>query len=136
MDKKMQQCIANNLRYLRDYYDYTQEDVAALLHISRTTYGILESGTKNMRTDLLVRLARIYQVPVDLLMERNYEKFARSVALSDGSVLPYRLFSIFPYFFFGSASIITRVETAMTAARMPSSGNAAGSNCFTPRAIR
>ena len=56
MDKKMQQCIANNLRYLRDYYDYTQEDVAALLHISRTTYGILESGTKNMRTDLLVRL--------------------------------------------------------------------------------
>ena len=83
MDKKMQQCIANNLRYLRDYYDYTQEDVAALLHISRTTYGILESGTKNMRTDLLVRLARVYQVPVDLLMEQNYEKIARSVALSD-----------------------------------------------------
>ena len=42
----MQQCIANNLRYLRDYYDYTQEDVAALLHISRTTYGILEAELK------------------------------------------------------------------------------------------
>ena len=46
MNLETQQCIAENLKYLRNFYGYTQDQVADFLHVARSTYTLLESGRK------------------------------------------------------------------------------------------
>ncbi len=79
METKMQQCIGNNLKYLRTLFGYTQKEVAHLLHISLSTYGMVELGHRAARTDLLIRLAKLYQIPMDVLFESDYDIFIKRV---------------------------------------------------------
>lgn len=83
MEKIPQHCIANNLRYLRNYYGYTQEDVADLLHIARVSYTSIELGYRIPRIDLLVRLAQIYNIRIDIFFETDRQIFIREITLSN-----------------------------------------------------
>lgn len=85
MKKTPQQCIAGNLKYLRQYYGYTQWQLAELMHIGRSTYTAMELGNKIPRVDLLVKLAEIYHINIDTLFETNTRKFIREITLANAN---------------------------------------------------
>lgn len=85
MNLETQQCIAENLKYLRNFYGYTQDQVADFLHVARSTYTLLESGRKIPRADLLIGLSQIYHVRIDVLLETNRKKFVHEVTFVQGS---------------------------------------------------
>ena len=55
------------LRDLREDFDKKQEDIAAVLAISRQQYQLYESGKREMPMHLFVILARYYNVTLDYL---------------------------------------------------------------------
>ena len=55
------------LRDLREDFDKKQEDIAAILTISRQQYQLYESGKREMPMHLFVILARYYNVTLDYL---------------------------------------------------------------------
>lgn len=63
--------LKNIIRELRESHNLTQEDVAKFLHIQRTTYTRYETGTNNLNLDALCRLATLYNVTADFLLERT-----------------------------------------------------------------
>lgn len=85
MKKTPQQCIAGNLKYLRQYYGYTQWKLAELMNIGRSTYTAMELGNKVPRVDLLVKLAEIYHINIDTLFETNTRKFIREITLANAN---------------------------------------------------
>ena len=82
MKEKTQQCIAGNLRYLRTYYGYTQDQLADLLHISRSSYAMVENGFRLPKTDLLVGLSKIYHIRPDIFFETDSQVMIREVTLN------------------------------------------------------
>ena len=59
------------IRNLREDMDMTQTDMAKNLFISQRTYSYYESGGHDIPTEVLVRLADFYDVPVDYLLNRT-----------------------------------------------------------------
>ncbi len=62
------------IRDLREDADLTQQAVAALLHISQTTYSRYESGILDIPSAALITLANYYGVSVDYLLGLTSEK--------------------------------------------------------------
>ena len=56
------------LRNLWEDRDLTQAAVAAVLHVSQTTYSRYESGTLDIPSAALIALAGYYQTSVDYLL--------------------------------------------------------------------
>lgn len=56
------------LRNLREDRDLNQTEVAAVLHVSQTTYSRYESGTLDIPSASLIALARFYGTSVDYLL--------------------------------------------------------------------
>ena len=71
------------LRNLREDRDLNQTEVAAVLHVSQTTYSRYESGTLDIPSASLIALARFYGTSVDYLL-----------GLTDEPA-PYRKYAIF-----------------------------------------
>lgn len=60
------------IRDLRKDNDYTQQQVADRIGITQRKYSYLETGTQQLTAEILVALARLYNVSVDyLLMETD-----------------------------------------------------------------
>lgn len=59
------------IRNLREDMDMTQTDMAKNLFISQRTYSYYESGSHDIPTEVLVRLADFYDVSVDYLLNRT-----------------------------------------------------------------
>ncbi|MGN1420634.1 MAG: helix-turn-helix domain-containing protein [Eubacterium sp.] len=57
------------LRDLREDRDLTQQQVADLLFINRRTYAAYENGVNSMTPETLIKIAKIYEVSVDYLLE-------------------------------------------------------------------
>ena len=57
------------LRDLREDNDYTQKEIAELLHIKQNTYSQYENGQRQIPLEGLIRLARFYKVSVDYILE-------------------------------------------------------------------
>ena len=57
------------LRNLREDRDLTQAALAAVLHVSQTTYSRYESGTLDIPSASLIALGRFYGTSVDYLLE-------------------------------------------------------------------
>lgn len=56
------------LRHLRLSCNLTQDQVAALLHIPRQTYGCYERGERVIPQELLTRCSRLYRVkPIEII---------------------------------------------------------------------
>ena len=62
------------IRNLREDMDLTQTDMAKKLFISQRTYSYYESGGHDMHTEILIRIADIYQVSIDYLLERTNKR--------------------------------------------------------------
>jgi len=55
------------LRDLREDHDLKQESVANLLKITRQQYGLYETGKRTIPIDLLIILAKYYNVSLDYI---------------------------------------------------------------------
>jgi transcriptional regulator with XRE-family HTH domain len=65
--------LAQNLKFYRECYEFTQEDLAKYLNIDRSAYAYYESGRTRPKYDTLVKLSRLYKVSItDLLLEERY----------------------------------------------------------------
>lgn len=60
-------CIYKRLRDLREDADKKQEDIAAVLGITRQQYQLYESGKRELPMHFFVALARYYNVSLDYL---------------------------------------------------------------------
>ena len=59
------------LRDLREDSDLTQNDIAKVIGCSQTTYSRYETGVTSIPNDILDKLADIYSVSVDYILERT-----------------------------------------------------------------
>ena len=60
--------IIRRIRDLREDHDYTQVALAEYLHISQPTYSYYETGERAVPLEVLIRLARFYNVSIDYLL--------------------------------------------------------------------
>lgn len=65
--------IAESIRYLRSVSGYTQSQVASRLHISRSTYVLLETGKKVPSIDIILDLAELYGISFHDLVRGSLE---------------------------------------------------------------
>lgn len=56
------------IRLLREEHDWTQQQVANRLHIDRRTYDAYEAGATDVPVEILIALARLYNVSTDYLL--------------------------------------------------------------------
>ena len=64
------------LEDLRNDFDLTQQDIADYLGCMREVYRRYEKGTRTIPIDFLIKLADLYGVSVDYLLEHTPKKNA------------------------------------------------------------
>ncbi len=57
-----------NIRSLREDHDFTQKQIADYLHCSQQVYSNYELGQRDIPTDILIKLAKYYDVSIDFLL--------------------------------------------------------------------
>lgn len=62
---------AQMLKELRTAHNYTQKQVSAFIKVESTTYSTYESGRTEPPIEILVRLAYLYKVPVDMIVQKD-----------------------------------------------------------------
>ncbi|MBO5030514.1 MAG: helix-turn-helix transcriptional regulator [Lachnospiraceae bacterium] len=69
------------LRNLREDKDLTQRELAAILHCSQRIYSNYERGDVDIPTEILIRLAVVYNTSTDYILDLTDEKvpYARKV---------------------------------------------------------
>ncbi len=56
------------IRDLREDHDYTQQYVAEYLGMKQPQYNRYEQGYRDLPTDILIALSRLYEVTTDYLL--------------------------------------------------------------------
>ena len=59
------------IRELREDHDLTRREVAEMLGMSQTGYSKYETGTNDIPTAVLIKLADFYKTSVDYLLGRT-----------------------------------------------------------------
>ncbi len=59
------------LRNLREDSDMTQQDIGNYLNISQRSYAHYEAGTRDIPIEVLIKLADLYEVSIDYLVNRT-----------------------------------------------------------------
>lgn len=59
------------IRDLREDHDFKQRQVAEYLHCSQQVYSNYELGQRDIPTEILVKLADLYKVSIDYLLEQT-----------------------------------------------------------------
>lgn len=62
------------LRDLREDKDLSQQQVADFLDMKQSQYSRYERGLRDVPTDILIRLAALYQISVDYILGITDEK--------------------------------------------------------------
>ena len=75
--------IQDNLKTLRKNKGFTQEELAARLNVVRQTVSKWEKGQSVPDSEMLVRLAEIFEVPVSQLLGGPIEPDAQPDALAE-----------------------------------------------------
>ncbi len=57
------------IRDLREDSDRTQKELAKILGCSQQVYSNYELGQRDIPTDILIKLAKLYNVSVDYILE-------------------------------------------------------------------
>ena len=60
-----------NIRDLREDSDMTQAQIAKKLNCSQQVYSNYELGQRDIPTDVLIRLANLYNVSIDFLLDQT-----------------------------------------------------------------
>jgi len=76
----------NRLKELRKGR-YTQNEMAALLDVGRTTYTKYESGDIVLNADVLIRLSQIFSVSIDFIVGNDSVAAAPPVSEADAETL-------------------------------------------------
>lgn len=63
----------NRLKDLREDHDYTQQYVAEQIGITQRKYSYIETGVQQLTAEVLIALARFYQVSIDYLLGETDE---------------------------------------------------------------
>lgn len=58
----------HRVRDLREDHDYSQQFVAEYLEMKQPQYSRYERGLRDLPTDVLIRLARLYKTSTDYLL--------------------------------------------------------------------
>jgi len=66
--------LGERLRQIRKKHGYTQQNVADVIGVDRTTYTVYEIGPSTPSVSTLYKLSRLYNVSVDYLMGVENEK--------------------------------------------------------------
>jgi transcriptional regulator with XRE-family HTH domain len=61
--------VYQRIKNLREDKDWTQREMAEMLHISRSAYSAYENGTNAFPVEILKSLAILYHTSVDYLLE-------------------------------------------------------------------
>lgn len=59
----------NRIRALREDHDYTQTQIAEILHIGQRTYADYELGKTRIPVDSLIILAKFYDVDMNYISD-------------------------------------------------------------------
>lgn len=65
------------IRDLREDHDYTQRQIAEILSITQPQYFRYEQGYRDIPTDLLIKLADLYDTTTDYILGRSDIKHRR-----------------------------------------------------------
>ena len=63
------------VRELREDHDLTQRQLAAILGLTQPQYFRYEQGYRDLPTDILIRLADLYQTSTDYILGRTNDAF-------------------------------------------------------------
>ncbi len=83
MKIEVQMQVAENIKYLRNIFGYTQMQVADGLHLCRSTYALYETGKKVPGADTIVDLADFYHVRVDTILQSENDRFVNEIIFTD-----------------------------------------------------
>lgn len=64
------------LRELREDHDLTQRKLAGILGLTQPQYFRYEQGYRDLPTDILIRLADLYNTSTDYILERTNQSKA------------------------------------------------------------
>lgn len=62
--------LATVLKELREKNKLTQKEVAEKVNISQRAYAFYETGDREPSIDTLIKIANLYNVPIDILVGR------------------------------------------------------------------
>lgn len=65
--------VAENLKSIRKEHKLTQQDIANVLGIDRSTYAFYETGKTTPSVTTLYKLAEVYNVPIERFIENESE---------------------------------------------------------------
>lgn len=74
LEQEVTLTLPEQFRFLRGYNAIRQREVAAVLHIDRSTYAYYETGATQPSLSILVKLALLYDVTTDFLLGYQWEK--------------------------------------------------------------
>jgi len=57
------------LKLLREENNISQKEISEYLHIKQNTYSQYETGKRQLPIDVLIKLAKYYQVTTDYILE-------------------------------------------------------------------
>ncbi|MDO5440642.1 MAG: helix-turn-helix transcriptional regulator [Erysipelotrichaceae bacterium] len=66
--------IYQRIKNLREDNDLTQKDICSILHCSQQVYSDYELGKLDIPTDVLIKLAKFYNVSTDYLLNLKDSK--------------------------------------------------------------
>ena len=75
--KERKKMIADRLKELRTEKNFTQEEVAKIIKINRTTYAGYEAERTEPNAEVLARLAILYDVSLDYICKLTDNRFGR-----------------------------------------------------------
>lgn len=118
------------IQFIRKKHGYKQAEVAQILKISRVTYTKYETGNRNIPTEVIIGLAKIYSLTTDFILglsakpeHVDYEDFL--IGLSDKAIKKLTFmfnerkntFKVLNYILesTGSFEILNSLETLMKA---------------------
>jgi len=70
--------VSENIKFLRKYYHYTQEQLADKINIKRSLLGAYEEGRADPRLSNLLNMARVFDVPVDTIISKDVSSVSTS----------------------------------------------------------
>ena len=63
--------IYRRIKNLREDKDWTQQNMADMLHISRSAYSAYENGANAVPIEVLINLSHIFETSIDYLLEQT-----------------------------------------------------------------
>jgi transcriptional regulator with XRE-family HTH domain len=83
---------SERLKELRESNSMTQIDLAELLNVSRQSVGGYENNTTEPPTDIVVKIADIFNVTCDYLLGRTNDKYNLNLLSSEDNELLLKLY--------------------------------------------